>query len=333
MFKVLRKYFIPNEKNEYKPHILRRASVTAISSIALLVFLFGLLHVNIIEKTNLLSAVISKTLVMLANNNRIANSLGYLVSNPLLERAAQMKADDMASKSYFAHVSPEGVNPWHWFTSAGYNFVYAGENLAINFSDSVDVDRAWMSSPAHKANILNDKFTEIGIATAKGYYNGRETVFVVQMFGRPRASNLPAFAERTIVPLTVSAETNNTPTVPATPLSPVNSPVLGSTLPPEIFVAVESAEEEIAEEVVVSDASPVKTATLAEELMASPKKTVSALYLALGIFVLASLLLMIFIEIRRQHPKLILLGISLLLLISSLFYIYRTYIFTEVIVL
>ena len=138
MFKVLRKYFIPNEKNEYKPHILRRASVTAISSIALLVFLFGLLHVNIIEKTNLLSAVISKTLVMLANNNRIANSLGYLVSNPLLERAAQMKADDMASKSYFAHVSPEGVNPWHWFTSAGYNFVYAGENLAINFSDSVD---------------------------------------------------------------------------------------------------------------------------------------------------------------------------------------------------
>ena len=69
---------------------------------------------------------------------------------------------------------------------ADYDFVYAGENLAINFEDSSEVSSAWMNSPKHKENILNGNFTEIGIATEKGFYNGKETIFVVQMFGSPK---------------------------------------------------------------------------------------------------------------------------------------------------
>jgi uncharacterized protein YkwD len=45
-----------------------------------------------------------------------------------------MKANDMATLSYFAHTSPSGLTPWHWFAKANYVFSYAGENLAIDFS-------------------------------------------------------------------------------------------------------------------------------------------------------------------------------------------------------
>ena len=61
-----------------------------------------------------------------------------------------MKAQDMATLGYFAHVSPDGKTPWYWIEKVGYDYQYAGENLAINFSDSKDVTNAWMASPLHK---------------------------------------------------------------------------------------------------------------------------------------------------------------------------------------
>ena len=58
-----------------------------------------------------------------------------------------------------------------------------GENLAVNFQNSEDVETAWMNSRGHWLNIMNPKFKEIGIATSTGIYKGRQAVFVVQMFG------------------------------------------------------------------------------------------------------------------------------------------------------
>ncbi|MBI3638379.1 CAP domain-containing protein, partial [Candidatus Wolfebacteria bacterium] len=62
---------------------------------------------------------------------------------------------------------------------------YAGENLAVNFFDSEDAVNAWMKSITHRENILNTNFKEIGIGVAKGNYNGKESIFVVQLFGSP----------------------------------------------------------------------------------------------------------------------------------------------------
>lgn len=132
-----------------------------------------------------IAAVVSAILVELANGDRSATGLQELAMNPTLVAVAQAKANDMAEKSYFAHTSPEGIEPWHWFETVGYSYAHAGENLAINFSDSADVEHAWMNSPAHRDNILNSKYTEIGIATAQGAYEGRTTTFVVQVFGTP----------------------------------------------------------------------------------------------------------------------------------------------------
>ncbi len=132
-----------------------------------------------------LAAIYSNVLVLLTNKERAAQNISELKVNPLLEKAAQMKADDMASKGYFAHNTPEGKTPWYWISQAGYKYIFAGENLAVNFVDSEDVQKAWIASPGHKSNILNPKYTEIGIATSTGIYKGKSAIFVVQMFGAP----------------------------------------------------------------------------------------------------------------------------------------------------
>lgn len=133
-----------------------------------------------------LSAIYAAVLVNLTNQNRVAADVSELAVNPVLEKAAQMKADDMAAKSYFSHDTPDGKTPWYWLEQAGYKYSYAGENLAVNFQNSEDVETAWMNSRGHFLNIMNPKFTEIGIATSTGLYKGRVAVFVVQMFGAPK---------------------------------------------------------------------------------------------------------------------------------------------------
>jgi uncharacterized protein YkwD len=146
------------------------------------------------------AAIAASTLIEFTNADRRENQLGNLRVSAALQEAAQLKADDMAAKGYFAHESPDGHSPWYWFQTAGYDFSYAGENLAVDFSESDDVEKAWMSSLQHRANILSGNFTEIGIATAEGMYEGRQATFVVQEFGAParraraRSSLRPASA-------------------------------------------------------------------------------------------------------------------------------------------
>jgi uncharacterized protein YkwD len=144
----------------------------------------------ILNSTDSFAAVLASMLVDMTNTDRSTASLSKLTVNPLLQAAAQAKADDMAKYGYFAHTSPTGVTPWHWIATTGYDFAYAGENLAIDYFESADVESAWMNSPTHRANIMSGTFTEIGIATAIGTYNGHQTTFVVQMFGRPAKSDI-----------------------------------------------------------------------------------------------------------------------------------------------
>lgn len=132
---------------------------------------------------SLIEMVLPETVIELTNQNRENIGINNLSQNELLNLAAQLKAADMAEKGYFAHTSPEGITPWYWFNLVGYSYVYAGENLAVNFTDSYDINKAWMESPKHKKNIINEKFDEIGVGTAVGEYKGKEALFVVQLFG------------------------------------------------------------------------------------------------------------------------------------------------------
>ncbi len=112
--------------------------------------------------------------------------LPALIGNETLNRNAQMKVDDMFAKQYFEHISPTGVGPGDLAKIVGYAYVIVGENLALgNFGSDEKLVTAWMNSPGHRANILNNYYQEIGVAVGKGMYDGRETWLAVQSFGMP----------------------------------------------------------------------------------------------------------------------------------------------------
>lgn len=186
MKKQFKNYFIPHKENDHKPHMVREVSVIILALIAIAAFAGSTLQSYLLQQnTEYLAAVLPSVLVELTNEDRTESDLPPLQTSPVLQAAAQMKANDMAEKGYFAHDDPEGRSPWYWFIQAGYQFIYAGENLAVNFVDSKEVEDAWMRSPGHRSNILGSNFTEVGIATAEGTYEGKKTIFVVQLFGTP----------------------------------------------------------------------------------------------------------------------------------------------------
>ena len=141
----------------------------------------------------------------MVNQTRQSVGLQPLAENSQLDRAAQLKAQNMVQDNYFDHTSPSGISPWYWFSQAGYNYKYAGENLAIGFFDSQEVYDAWLNSPSHKANILNPNYTEVGTAVLSGF-GSNNTIVVVQEFGSPQLVRAIAVTKNNI-PKTVAVKT------------------------------------------------------------------------------------------------------------------------------
>jgi len=112
--------------------------------------------------------------------------LPALTENEILDRDAKLKMDDMFTKQYFEHISPQGVGPADLAQIVGYAYIVVGENLALgDFGSDQGVVTAWMNSPGHRANILNPHYQEIGVAVGKGMYEGHMTWIAVQSFGMP----------------------------------------------------------------------------------------------------------------------------------------------------
>lgn len=109
-----------------------------------------------------------------------------LTENKKLNEAALAKAQDMFAKQYFEHVSPSGVGPGELAQNNGYEYILVGENLILgNFSSEEEIVQKWMDSPGHRANILNKRYTEIGVAIIKGVFEGSKVWIGVQEFGLP----------------------------------------------------------------------------------------------------------------------------------------------------
>jgi hypothetical protein len=137
------------------------------------------------------------------NAVRSRNGLVELAIDPRLTRAAQAKADDMAARGYFAHQTPDGRMPWDWIASAGYDFLAAAENLAVGYPSDAAVVAAWMASEGHRHNLLNQKYSDVGIGIARGKYKGQDTVFVVQLFGKPRPDGVRTLLRARAIPFGV----------------------------------------------------------------------------------------------------------------------------------
>lgn len=120
------------------------------------------------------------------NKHRQAEKLVALRPDRELDKAAQLKLEDLFEKDYFAHISPDGKGPSDLATAAHYEYIVVAENLALgDFKTDEELVNSWMESAGHRANIMDEDYREIGVAVGKGEYEGKITWIAVQEFGTP----------------------------------------------------------------------------------------------------------------------------------------------------
>jgi uncharacterized protein YkwD len=130
----------------------------------------------------------AEVIVAAMNRERASRGLRPLRLNDRLSLAANDRIGDMFSKHYFAHVSPDGLQPFVWAQQRGYRYRLIGENLAVGYRGTAVVD-GWMRSPGHRDNILQRGFDEVGIAIADGApKRGYRGPTVVAMYGASSAA-------------------------------------------------------------------------------------------------------------------------------------------------
>ena len=231
-------------------NLLQKISMSLMGVLVLVTFVGANLQALLWQSSDwLVSTVLPAVVVKLTNQERAGINAAPVQRNAVLDAAAQLKAEDMAKNEYFAHFSPTGVSPWHWFDQAGYVYAHAGENLAIHFTDSTEVVEAWMDSPTHRQNIVNGLYTEIGVGTAKGKFDGYDTVYVVQLFGTPGVVPVPAQTIPTPKPKAVAVAVTEpvlVSEVESLPVAPVEvlSAESVDNEPVSVPVAIESTEPE-----------------------------------------------------------------------------------------
>jgi hypothetical protein len=187
--KTISNLFHPSSKNKHKPKILHPEAIFYFTLIVLASFalLKTIKFFPGIGQTILgyASNITPEAVVLQTNEVRVSSGLSGLTLSDELSQAALAKGQDMFTDQYWSHTAPDGTEPWSFIEASGYKYKVAGENLARDFMNTSDMVSAWMASPTHKANLMNSKFQEIGIAVIDGKLNGFETTLVVQMFGTP----------------------------------------------------------------------------------------------------------------------------------------------------
>jgi len=89
-----------------------------------------------------------------------------LIHSPALQAAAQAQADDLRSAERLGHLGADGSTLTDRLRRAGYNSCASAENVARGTSDIRTTIAQWMSSAAHRANVLNPQVTQFGFASS-----------------------------------------------------------------------------------------------------------------------------------------------------------------------
>jgi uncharacterized protein YkwD len=184
--KHLKHALVPHKGNHYRPHLMRLHGITAVLLLALFVQLaYGYFTAGRIEVLGRVSDISASELLADTNEERKKEGVAELKGNRALSQAAFLKARDMFANNYWAHTSPSGTTPWKWLADAGYNYDVAGENLAKNYPTASATISAWMNSETHRANVLSDKYQDVGFAVVDGMLDGRDTTLIVAYYGTP----------------------------------------------------------------------------------------------------------------------------------------------------
>lgn len=181
------------------------------------------------------------------SKERTQKGLGGLTPDQRLAYAAQFKADDMMNRKYFSHTDPEGNYIWNKIVEAGYTpYLQLGENLAIEFYNTESLVSAWMNSPTHRANILNEGFRDTGLGLIFGDANqGKYHSAIANTFGA-----LVLQKKTPALPLSSQPEPAPAPTPPVAqqeiivPKEPAPSTQNQTPKPPKVVVIENSPPKE-----------------------------------------------------------------------------------------
>ncbi len=227
----LKDYFIASETNDYQPWILK--------PIALVVFTLVIWSLRIFIPTSFTFAapgIDAVDLMDRVNAERTNRFISSLITNSNLITAATAKSNDMIARNYFAHVDPDGNYVWGRIESAGYTpYLILGENLAMDFTSATTVVEAWMSSPTHRANIVNEKFQDQGMASIYGELEtGRNSILITNLFGT--LLKKPAPPSSTEEEFTKKITRQPPPSSPAKTPAPAPAPIIEIKINPDIKI-------------------------------------------------------------------------------------------------
>lgn len=323
----LHNFFIPHPGNDHRPHALRAPALFTYASAAIGIKVITFLLLAVIYPSVAdLATIISGDIVLFANEARTEAGLPLLRVDPVLSAAAKAKGEDMLRVGYFAHESPSGRQPWEWIDTSSYDYRYAGENLAMDFTSAGAIHDAFMASPTHRANILNANYEDIGVAVVSGSLDGHPVDLLVQFFGTRKetvtaASAIPATSAKPVAAVTKPVSEPK-PSVPA-PVA-VAEPVTSEPAPtPEPVAVVESTETHVpnVQPVVVQPTVTPATPVVFErdsDLVGLIIKFAQLTLIVMLAGVAIALLLSVIIRARVQHPSLILQSIAVLVIIATM---------------
>ncbi|MDO8559957.1 MAG: CAP domain-containing protein [bacterium] len=339
---LLRDFLIPHHGNDHRPHALRPRSLMTYTVAAVLVKLIasGALFLYFPTPARL-ARIVAQEIVALANRSREEAGLSGLRVEPLLATSALKKGEDMIARDYFAHDTPDGRKPWSFIDREQYDYVYAGENLAVDFMSADAIHEAFMRSPSHRANIMNARYQDIGVAVVNGTLAGHETELLVQFFGTRRQSPTLAVAQPAATPAPAAKPSpspalprptqtpQENPSAPPVPVAQISPNPQQSTTPtpeplqePPTLVASLDGSSGLTQELPVTLAAEPILVLGAEnrtdQLVAMVLSFSNFFLMALVVFLAAALLLNIFVHIRVQHPSLIMQSIAVLSLLIAM---------------
>lgn len=143
-----------------------------------------LMGIFLLPKPAFFAYLSEKDIISLSNAERKKKNIAALKKNEILTKIAETKGRAILEKQIFKHNFNNRVFS-DWIKDEDYEYAYAGENLAIDFASNESLLRAWMDSESHRKNILNKRFTEIGVAIIEGEFRGENTIIIVQIFAAP----------------------------------------------------------------------------------------------------------------------------------------------------
>lgn len=308
--KLIKDIFIPYEGNSYKPKSLRPKTLASYVLLAVFIKLVvvGFLFFTYPSPAKL-AAIVSANMINLVNQSRQEAGVQPLQENVNLDKFALVKGEDMILRDYFAHDTPEGKKPWQWINRAEYDYIYAGENLAMDFTSAEVVHDAFMKSPSHQRNILNPKYKEIGIAVLQGKLADHQTILLVEFFGTQR---------KDLLTLNQETESVKEQTAGVNPPNLNNNPAQNTGVAGEelnlVNQQVEGPRPEANNESVIVVTTEDKSKVLVDLII----EYSNIFFVAFLIFMIISLALNIFIKIKVQHASVILQSVVVIALLLAM---------------